>query len=231
VLGSELIRRAAELCARKKPLVVSMSGYAASGGFWVATPAARIIADPGTITGSIGVLGGKFNLAGGAAKIGIHTGAIQRGENAGMFDLFSDFTPTQAKIFHDQILGDTYAYFLKLVAAQRHMTIQQVDTIAQGRVWTGEQAVKIKLVDHLGDFEAALNEAKLRAHLDPRQRVGIVELPEQASPLMRFLSGQVYGETPSRPSPILETVLRTLRSTLAQRGVLGRVYCPLTPSM
>jgi protease-4 len=229
VIASELIRRAVELCARRKPVVASMGGYAASGGFWIATPAARLFADPGTLTGSIGVLGGKFNLARGATALGINSGIVQRGANADMFDSFTDFTPAQAQIFHDQILGDTYNYFLKLVAAQRHMTVAQVDAVAQGRVWTGVQALQVKLIDYLGDFDAALSEAKLLAKLDPHQRVQIVELPEQVNPLIRLLSGQVYGETSWRPPQALAPLLRGVREALARAGAFGEVYCPLRP--
>ncbi|HKN10414.1 MAG TPA: S49 family peptidase, partial [Pseudomonadota bacterium] len=119
VIGSELIRRAVELTARKKPVVVSMSGYAASGGYWVATPGKRIFADPGTITGSIGVLIGKFNVTPAAQKLGVNSGAITRGQNFEMFDQFEDFTPAQQKIVHEQLLGDTYQRFVKLVADSR----------------------------------------------------------------------------------------------------------------
>ncbi|HXD89637.1 MAG TPA: signal peptide peptidase SppA [Candidatus Binataceae bacterium] len=231
VIASELIRRAVELCAGRKPVVVSMGGYAASGGFWIATPAARLFADPGTLTGSIGVLGGKFNIAGGATALGINSGIVQRGANADMYDSFTDFTPAQAQIFHEQILGDTYNYFVKLVAAQRHMSIAQVDAIAQGRVWTGVQALQVKLIDYLGDFDAALNEAKLLAKLDPHQRVQIVELPEQVNPLIRLLSGQVYGETSWRPPQALAPLLRGVREAMARAGAFGEVYCPLRPLM
>lgn len=231
VIASELIRRAVELCARRKPVVVSMSGYGASGGFWVATPAVRLFADPGTLTGSIGVLGGKFNIAGAAAALGVNSGAVERGQNAGMFDSFTDFTPAQAQIFHDQILGDTYGYFLKLVAGQRHMTVEQVDAIAQGRVWTGEQALRIKLVDQLGSFETALNETKVLAKLDPRLPVQLVELPQQVSPLTRLLTGKLYGEAGWRPPQAVQALLRAIGEGLARRGALGRAYCPLRPVM
>ncbi len=229
VIASELIRRAVELCARRKPVVVSMGGYAASGGFWIATPAARLFADPGTITGSIGVLGGKFNIAGAATSLGVNTGTVQRGANAFMYDSFSDFTPEQAQLFHDQILGNTYNYFVKLVAAQRHMTVEQVDAVAQGRVWTGEQALQAKLIDYVGDFDAALNAAKALAKLDPKERVEIVELPELVSPLMRLLSGQIYGETTWHPPQALIPLLHDLRQALARSGAYGQVYCPLMP--
>src|ERR1700730_9795071 len=193
VIASELIRRAVELTAAKKPVVVSMSGYAASGGYWVATPAAAIISDPGTITGSIGVLGGKFNVAGAAGALGINTGAISHGANALMFDSFSGFTPAQEKIFREQLLGGTYQYFLELVAKQRHLTVGQVNDVAQGRVWTGDQALKVKLVDKLGGLTDAIDQAKMLAKIDARSHPQIEELPEQAGVFSKLMSGQISG--------------------------------------
>jgi protease IV len=229
VIASELIRRAVERCAETKPVVVSMSGYGASGGFWISTPAARVFADPGTITGSIGVLGGKFNVAETAGAVGINSGLVQRGANADMYDSFSEFTPAQVELFRDQILGTTYAYFVKLVAAQRHMTVQEVEAVAQGRVWTGEQAFQVKLVDHLGSFDAALSAAKTLAKLNPQIPVELVELPEQVSPLVRLLSGQIYGATGWRPPQALVGLWQAVGDGLARRGALGAAYCPLRP--
>jgi len=233
VIASELIRRAVELTAAKKPVVVSMSSYGASGGYWVATPAAEIIADPGTITGSIGVLGGKFNIAGAMAAIGINSDAISRGANALMYDSFSDFTPAQQQVFKDQILGGTYQYFLALVAKQRHMTIDQVNAVAQGRVWTGEQALQVKLVDKLGGFNLALKEAKRLSNIDPRASVQIEELPEAQSLVSRLLSGQVYGvERAQAGIPrTLEPLVWLMREAAARHTAMGEVYCPLVPVM
>ena len=118
VIASELIRREVELTAKQKPVIVSMSGYAASGGYWVSAPAAKIFAEPGTITGSIGVLGGKFNISPAAPKLYLNSDAVTRGANVEMFDEWTDFTPAQARQFQDQI-GDTYQDFLKIVAAGR----------------------------------------------------------------------------------------------------------------
>lgn len=232
VIASELIRRAVELTAAKKPVVVSMSGYAASGGYWVSTPAAAIISDPGTITGSIGVLGGKFNMAGAAGAIGINSGAISRGANAMMFDSFSDFTPEQAQIFRDQILGGTYQYFLKLVAKQRRLTVAQVNDVAQGRVWTGDQALKVKLIDKLGGFSDALEQAKKLAKLDPREHVQIEELPEQPGILGKLLSGQISSAISQWQLPrAMEPLLWMMREALARRAEMGQVYCPVMPVM
>ncbi len=232
VIASELIRRAVELTAAKKPVVVSMSGYAASGGYWVATPAAAIISDPGTITGSIGVLGGKFNMAGAAGALGINTGAVSRGANALMFDSFSDFTPAQENIFRDQLLGGTYQYFLELVAKQRHLTVAQVNDVAQGRVWTGDQALKVKLVDKLGGLTDAIDQAKMLAKIDARTHPRIEELPEQAGLFGKLMSGQISSTvTQWQPPRALAPLLWMVREALRRRAELGQVYCPVTPIM
>ncbi len=229
VIASELIRRAVELCARKKPVVVSMSGYGASGGFWVSTPAALVFADPGTLTGSIGVLGGKFNLVGAAAALGVNSGEVARGENADMFDSFTDFTPQQARIFREQLLGNTYQYFLGIVAKQRHMTIDQVNGLAQGRVWTGAQAAGNKLIDQIGGFDAALRNAKILAKLDPRESTQIEELPAPPGLLKRIFGDRVESEFGWRPPTALEPLLWMLRQALARHGAFGAAYCPLVP--
>jgi protease IV len=229
VIASELIRHAVQQCARKKPVVVSMGSYAASGGYWVATPAMRLYADPGSITGSIGVLGGKFDISGAATALGINSGVVQRGTNAGMYDSFTDFTPAQAELFRTQILGDTYQYFVQLVARQRQMTVAQVEAVAQGRVWTGEQALQVKLVDGLGDFDTALTEAKKLAKLDPQAPVELEELPGQINPLTRLISGRLYGEASWRPPHALQPLLDAAKQALARAGAFGEVYCPVHP--
>lgn len=231
VLGSELIRRGAELTASKhKPIVVSMSGYAASGGYWVSTPAIRMISEPGTITGSIGVLGGKFNVGPAAAKIYLNTGAVTRGANVEMFDEFTDFTPAQMKLFQDQILGDTYHRFLKIVANSRHMTVEDVDRIAQGRVWTGEQAREVKLIDALGGFDDALAAAKKAANIPADRPVALIELPERPGVIQMLLSGRA-ARAPQVPAAIrsMLPVLRILRAAIPHGGTFGAAYCPVVP--
>lgn len=232
VIASELIRRQVELTARKKPVVVSMSSYAASGGYWVATAAKKIIADPGTVTGSIGVLGGKFNLAEAAAKLGVTTDAVARGQNVTIFDEFTDFTPEQQKLLHDQLLGSVYQDFVKRVSDSRHLTIEQVDKIAQGRVWSGEQALGIKLVDTLGDFDAALKEAKAEAKLPVEKPVPIEELPEQPGLIEQLLGGlSSRAELGSATMRLLAPWWPLLRAELARRGPLGALYCSHFPIM
>ncbi len=232
-IASELIRRQVELTAGKKPVVVSMSSFAASGGYWIATAANKIFADPGTVTGSIGVLGGKFNISAMAQNFGVNSGSVSRGANALMFDSFTDFTPQQAQVFHDQVLGDTYRYFVKLVAQGRHLPVDQVNQIAQGRVWSGEQALERKLVDGLGGFNAAVAEAKSLAKLEPTRPAQFVELPQQPGLVQQLLSGQLGTRASfnaclaAAPQPLIWMA----RQSLATHGALGTAYCPLVPVM
>ncbi len=193
VIASELIRREVELTARKKPVVATMSGLGASGAYWVATAASKIFAEPATLTGSIGVLAGKFNFTNLANKAGVQTDAISRGRNVTMFDEFTDFSPEQQQLLHGVMLQRIYDEFVARVAESRKLKIEQVQQIAQGRVWTGEQAYRLELVDALGGFDAALKEAKLEAKLAPDAEVELVELPGQPG-----LLGQLFGTAEAR---------------------------------
>jgi len=231
MLASELIGREVELTARKKPVVVSMSGYAASGGYLISIPAAKIIAEPGTITGSIGVLGGKFNVTPAAQKIFANTDAVSRGANVGMFDMWTDFTPAQSKQFQDDITRN-YQYFLKLVAAGRHITVEQADAVAQGRVWTGEQAIKLKLVDSLGGLDEAMAAAKGLARLAPDQPVGVIELPEQPGLLQSLINGKLTASITQRPAArIVGPVIELIRLALSGHAIFSAAYCPVVPML
>ncbi len=231
MLASELIGREVELTAKKKPVVVSMSGYAASGGYLISIPAAKIIAEPGTITGSIGVLGGKFNITPAAQKIYANTDAVSRGANVGMFDMWTDFTPAQSKQFQDDIERN-YQYFLKLVAAGRHITVEQADAVAQGRVWTGEQAIKLNLVDSLGGLDDAIAVAKGLARLAPDQPVGVIELPAQPGLLQSLSSGKMVSSIAQRPAArLVEPVIELIRAALSGHAIFSAAYCPVVPML
>src|SRR5271169_6785194 len=149
VVGSEVIRREVELANQVKPVVVSMSDVAASGGYWIAAPARKIVADPGTITGSIGVLIGKFNVSGLYEMLGLSTDSIATSDNATIYSAQQNFTPAQQKLVQKS-LQDVYASFTKGVAEGRGMSVEAVDKIGKGRVWTGAQAKELGLVDELG---------------------------------------------------------------------------------
>ncbi len=234
VVASELIRREVELTAKAKPLVVSMSGYAASGGYWISTPANKVFADPGTITGSIGVLGGKFNVAPAMAKLGIATESVSQGENFSMFDSFTDFTPQQQATMKDRLLGDVYKQFVKRVADSRHLSVAQVENVAQGRVWTGQQALSFKLVDRLGNFDAALTEAKNEAGISADQPVQLVSLPKQPG-LIEQLIGAGGGGVGSSAvasgvfSRLVAPWVRVLHEERVQSGAAGLLYCAHLP--
>ncbi len=193
VIASELIRREVEITARKKPIVVTMSSLGASGAYWVATAANKIFAEPATITGSIGVLAGKFNIAPAAAKVGVNSEAISRGKNITLFDEFTDFSAEQQQMLRGVLLQNIYDEFVTRVAESRKLPVEQVQQIAQGRVWTGEQAFKLKLVDSLGGFDAALREAKAEAKIPADHEVELVELPAQPG----FVS-QLFGTAEAR---------------------------------
>jgi protease-4 len=174
-LASDLICREVRRVRESKPVVVLMGEYAASGGYYVAALANRIVARPTTLTGSIGIWGGKFTLSGLYDKLGVNRESLQRGALAG---LYSDVTPfnEEERAWIRRDMGETYALFKALVAEGRGMTEEQVEEIARGRVWTGAQAREIGLVDELGDFDTALALAKELADLKPEADVPVVEV-------------------------------------------------------
>lgn len=185
-LASEVIRREVELAAAEKPFVVSMGNVAASGGYWISASADYIMADPTTITGSIGVFGvipnmqGLFNN-----KLGITFDKVLSNKNADFVDVMEPLNPFQRQKIEHEVVR-IYDEFLELVADARGMTVDEVDRIAQGRVWTGIDALKVGLVDELGGYEAAIAKAAEMAELGDQYR--LLELPEQKDPFQQILS-------------------------------------------
>ncbi len=167
VLASEQIRLAI-LEAKKKglPVVVSMGGMAASGGYWVSTPADAIFAEPGTITGSIGIFGIIPTFENALAKIGITTDGVKTTPLSGQPDIVGGTTPMFDTLIQAGI-ENGYRQFIARVAASRHLSPARVDAIAQGRVWDGGTARQIGLVDRFGTLKDAIDEAAKRAKLDP----------------------------------------------------------------
>ncbi|HTO89944.1 MAG TPA: signal peptide peptidase SppA [Candidatus Sulfotelmatobacter sp.] len=173
--------------ARAKPLVVSMSDLAASGGYYIAVPAQTIVAEPTTITGSIGVFGGKFNVLGLYQKLGMNIETVVTGPRAEMLSPFKDFSPEEERIYANQMQG-TYHRFLKLVSDGRHMPVAAVDSVAQGHVWSGARAVRLGLADQLGGLEVAIDVARKKAGIPKDADVVIERLPElEPSFFQRFL--------------------------------------------
>jgi protease-4 len=167
VTGAERIRRAIlEARVRGLPVVVSMGNVAASGGYWVSTPAARIFAEPATITGSIGVFGILPSFEGTLAKIGISSDGVRTTTLSGEPNVFGGISPAFDTMAQGSV-ENMYRRFVTLVAQSRGKTPQQVDGIAQGRVWDGGTARQIGLVDRFGGIEDAIAEAARLARLDP----------------------------------------------------------------
>ncbi len=173
--GAELVRRELALTRKAgKPVIVSMGDLAASGGYWISTAADEVIADPDTITGSIGVIAVLPSAEQGLTKLGVHTGGYTTGWLVDAYDLRRGLDPRYERLLQAGI-DHTYADFVARVAAARKSTPEKIDAIAQGRVWTGTQALQRGLVDKLGSFEDAIHAAAQRAHLPADTRVQYIE--------------------------------------------------------
>jgi protease IV len=190
-VASDVIWRELTITREEKPgrpIVTSMSDLAASGGYYIAMPAEAIVAQPGTLTGSIGIFGGKIVIGGALDKVGVATEAVTSGANADIYSPFAPFTPAQrAKVA--SFMEDFYKNFLKKVADSRKSTPEAIHSVAQGRVWTGRQALKHGLVDALGGLDAAVALAKDKARIPANEEVQLVVYPERRS-LLDALSEQ-----------------------------------------
>ncbi|WP_222182646.1 signal peptide peptidase SppA [Geminicoccus harenae] len=177
-----------------KPVVVSMGDVAGSGGYWIAADADLILAGPATLTGSIGVLAGKPVLQDLWEWLEVNWLTTSRGENAELWTLNRPYTPAeQAKV--DGMVDTIYRAFKERVAAGRGLSAEAVEEVARGRVWTGEQALPIGLVDRLGGLADAIAAVKERLGLQPDQEVSLVTLPDPGSDLFRLLGRLRRGLT------------------------------------
>jgi protease-4 len=156
-----------------RPLITSMSDLAASGGYYISVPGQAIVAQPGTLTGSIGIFAGKMVLNGTLDKVGVTTETVKSGKNSDIYSPFERFSPDQrTKV--GQYMDGFYKNFVAKVAEGRHLTPERVDAVAQGRVWTGAQAKERGLVDALGGLDTAIAIAKQRAHIPADEDVDLV---------------------------------------------------------
>jgi protease-4 len=172
------VRRAVD---QGKPVIVSMAGVAASGGYWIAMDALRIVAEPGTLTGSIGVFAGKPVLTKFWQELGVNWGQVARGANATMWSTLVGYN-ARARARLEAFLDQTYAAFTEGVARGRGLSREAVLRVAEGRVWTGQQAKELGLVDELGGFERALGLAKEAAGIAPERAVELRRFPEELAP-------------------------------------------------
>jgi protease-4 len=175
--SSEVIWREAMLTRKEKPVVASMSDLAASGGYFIASACDAIVANPGTITGSIGVYAGKFDLSGLYEKIGLSQEMIKRGENAALFRETALFTEKERQKLTEDLWDFYLNDFVKKVAENRGLSADSVDALGRGRVWSGAQAYSTGLVDTLGTLSTAVAIAMEKAGIDPAEKVQLVLYP------------------------------------------------------
>ena len=179
-IASDEILHQARILAKKKPMVISMSDYAASGGYMVSMTGDPVIAYPGTITGSIGVVFGKINLRGLYDKIGIQKETLKRGRFADIDSESQSLDPAERQKLREGIEA-TYKSFVTQVAEGRKRKYEEVEPLSQGRAWTGKQALSRGLIDEQGGLEAAITAIKKKAKIGEKDRVAIVPFPGRRS--------------------------------------------------
>ncbi len=204
-VASDAIWREVLLTQREKPVIVSMSDVAGSGGYYIAMAAGTIVAEPGTITGSIGVLGGKLNLKGLYNKIGLTKEVITRGQNANLYSDYGDFTPTERERLQ-KLLETIYQGFVQKAAEGRDKTEVEIHELAQGRIWTGKQAKEIGLVDELGGLDTALAIAKKQIGMDPTDEIDLIILPKPKTFFETLIEDMEMDIRFPLPTPIEQTL-------------------------
>lgn len=212
--ASEAMSSALHKLAEKKPVVCYMSSVAASGGYYVSTPAKHVVAQPGTITGSIGVLAGKIVNDGMLDKLFINEEVLQRGKSATFFNWQKPFTEEErTKLTH--FIRHTYKIFLERVSSARQISLEDVDAVGGGRVWTGKQAFKHGLVDELGGLDAAISKACELAGIHPRTTIKETAIPKttiasipSAAALLSYAREGINHLQQIRPMCICPLVIR-----------------------
>jgi protease-4 len=186
-VASETIARAVQRAvAAGKPVIVSMGDAAASGGYWIAMGSTAIVAQPGTLTGSIGVVAGKMVVRELSDRLNVRWGMVQRGDNADMWSFLEGYDEAgRARL--QAFLDQTYEAFISRVAGARDLPKEKVRAVAEGRVWTGAQAHEIGLVDELGGLLRAFEVAKEAAGIAPDEPVELRVFPERRAPWQEVL--------------------------------------------
>jgi protease-4 len=173
-LASDVIWREVIVTREKKPVIVSFGDVAASGGYYIAAAADSIVAEPATVTGSIGVIGGKFVIRELLDKLGIKHESITRGAHAGFYSMYTPYSDEERQRLDKQIRDFYYREFIKKVATGRNMDDAEVEKIAQGRVWSGHQGKNLGLIDELGGLDRAIEIAKAKAGIPAEKKVSVV---------------------------------------------------------
>src|SRR5215813_111194 len=225
-LASDIIWRAIEMAKAKKPVVVSMSDVAASGGYYIACNANKIVAEPSTITGSIGVVGGKPVVKGFYDWIGVTNEYVMRGKNAGMFRESEKFSDTERAKFQE-FLKNTYSDFTSKVAKGRGKEQTYIDSIGQGRVWTGSQGKERGLVDEYGGLDKAIELAKQLAKIPADKGIERVVLPKPPTFLEQLFNlddegGDQASADAKQQASLLSAMPEDVRETIRYAQFLDR---------
>ncbi|MGQ0548950.1 MAG: signal peptide peptidase SppA [Armatimonadota bacterium] len=221
-LASDLILREVERIKVKKPIVAFMGNVAGSGGYYVSCGASRIVAQPATITGSIGVVTGKLSAQGLYERLGLNREVVARGEAATMDSLFRPFTPAQRGKVR-RAIDEIYRVFVGKVASGRGKSVGDVEAIAKGRVWTGRQALERGLVDELGDFSLAVRRARELAGIPADTLISTVTVrPPRATPVPSAAQALAAALGPASGAVLAETVAawRAVRELLREPALL-----------
>jgi protease-4 len=219
-LASDLIWHETQVI--DKPIVASMGDVAGSGGYYIAMGADKIIATPGTVTGSIGVVGGKLAVRGLYKKLGITTETIERGRNSGLFNSSGPFTESERVVVRN-MMEDCYDQFTEKAAEGRKMPVDQLRKLAGGRVYTGRQALANGLVDELGSLHDALQAAKQLAGIDKDTKVLIETLPEPTN-FLQSLFGELDEEKEVRLGQALAPVAPEMVEAAAKAYRLRAIF-------
>ena len=184
--AAETIRRAVTLAKKEKPVIVSMGNMATSGGYWVSSEASAIIAQPATLTGSIGVFAIKPNLSGLWEKLNINWETIDRGQNADLWSTNKALTP-QEKQQLQSLINHTYGQFLERVGTGRNLSPDQLKAVAEGRIWTGEQALDNGLIDGLGGIETTVMKGKELTNTPEDVDVTLIPFPKPLTTIEQII--------------------------------------------
>lgn len=225
-LTSDIIWREIELAKEVKPVIVSMGNVAASGGYYIAAGADKIFAEPTTITGSIGVFGVVPNVSELAADMGVNAEQVGTNKNSVEYSLFEPMDDTFRSVVQESV-ESTYETFLERVAQGRNKTVAEIDSMAQGRVWSGVDAKRIGLVDELGNLNDAIEEAAKMADL---KEYGIKKFPRYKTGIERLMEDMGGVSTSAKKSLIEEEIgveaygiLKQVKSVMEQKGIQARI--------
>jgi protease-4 len=207
--ADEIWRAVRRVKAAGKPVVVSMGGLATSGGYYIASGADAIWAEPNTVTGSIGVIAMKPSISRLASWAGVRTTQLQQGRNAGMTSIWRGWDPVQQARMQ-ALVDDAYETFKERVATGRGLTAAAVEDVARGRIWSGQRAQELGLVDHLGDLTQALDHARRLAGIGDRQPIAHV-VPRERRSVLAVLTPQLLGSRSVAQTQAVEKLVDTVQ--------------------